>query len=380
VQPEAPHARLIYLATEDWYFRAHWLPIAKAASDAGYRVSVACRVQAHAEAISAAGLEVIPLDLRRGSTHPWHELRAIAAITELYRRRSPDLVHHVALKPVLYGSHAAARARVPAVVNALPGLGWVFSSDDLGARALRPFVAGACRWLLGREGSVLMGQNPDDMRLVAGMARVPASRTAVVRGVGVDMARFRALPVPQGLPLVVLPARLLRDKGVEEFVAAASALRGKARFALVGNADPENPAAIPESKVRAWVEQGDVEAWGWRDDMLDVFAQASIVCLPSWREGLPTVLVEAAACARPIVTCDVPGCREVVRDGDNGFLVPPRDPAALAAALERLIGDAQLRRRMGERGRERAVAEFSLEHVVGQTLAIYERLLREAGR
>jgi glycosyltransferase involved in cell wall biosynthesis len=128
------------------------------------------------------------------------------------------------------------------------------------------------------------------------------------------------------------------------------------------------------------VEQGDVEAWGWRDDMLDVFAQASIVCLPSWREGLPTVLVEAAACARPIVTCAVPGCREVVRDGDNGFLVPPRDPAALAAALGRLIGDAQLRRRMGERGRERAVAEFSLEHVVGQTLAIYERLLREAGR
>jgi glycosyltransferase involved in cell wall biosynthesis len=173
---------------------------------------------------------------------------------------------------------------------------------------------------------------------------------------------------------------MLRDKGVCEFVAAAGILRQRgvqARFALVGDPDPENPAAIPESRLRAWAKEGAVEYWGWRDDMPAVFRACHIVCLPSYREGLPKALIEAAACARPIVTCDTPGCRQIVRDGDNGLLVPVRDSARLADALATLIEDRGLRQRMGRRGRVRAREEFSLERVIGATLDLYRSLLAE---
>jgi glycosyltransferase involved in cell wall biosynthesis len=181
-----------------------------------------------------------------------------------------------------------------------------------------------------------------------------------------------------GTPLVVLPARMLRDKGVEEFVEAARVLKARgveARFALVGMPDPENPASISQARLEEWASAGIVEYWGWRDDMSKVLSAASIVCLPSYREGLPKALLEAAACARAIVTCDVPGCREAVRDGHNGLLVPVRDSAALAGALMRLIGDPVLRQRMGNRGRARVEAEFALERVVSDTLGLYRSLL-----
>jgi glycosyltransferase involved in cell wall biosynthesis len=207
---------------------------------------------------------------------------------------------------------------------------------------------------------------------------VEASRSVLIRGSGVDLARYTPAPEPEGVPLVVLPARMLRDKGVEEFVAAARMLKQagvNARFALVGDPDPENPAAISLAQLAAWREEGAVEYWGWRDDMATVFRQAHLVCLPSYREGLPKALIEAAACERALVTCDVPGCREVVSDGDNGLLVPARDSAALARALRRLIEDAGLRRALARRSRERAVAEFSLERVIADTLALYRALL-----
>ena len=193
-----------------------------------------------------------------------------------------------------------------------------------------------------------------------------------------ELSRFAATPEPDGLPLVILPARMLRDKGVEEFVAAARSLKQQgigARFALVGDPDPENPAAIGEATLRRWHCEGVVEYWGWREDMTAVLRECHLVCLPSYREGLPKALIEAAASARAIVTCDVPGCRDVVTEGDNGLLVPPRDSAALANALRRLIVDPQLRARMGARGRQRAVAEFSVEHVITDTLSVYRQLL-----
>jgi glycosyltransferase involved in cell wall biosynthesis len=370
--------RLLYLVTEDWYFCSHRLPLAVAARAAGYEVAVATRVSVHAEQICAAGLQLVPLGLSRRGQNPLRELGSVAEIVRVYRRVRPDIVHHVALKPVLYGSLAARFSRVPAVVNALAGLGYVFSSADLKARVLRPVVRAAYHLLLDGSNRRLIVQNPDDRDLFSRDGLVDPSRIHLIRGSGVELSRFAAAPEPDGLPLVVLPARMLRDKGVEEFVAAARSLKQQgigARFALVGDPDAENPAAIDEATLRRWHREGVVEYWGWREDMTAVLRECHLVCLPSYREGLPKALIEAAASARAIVTCDVPGCRDVVTEGENGLLVPPRDSAALANALRRLIVDPQLRARMGARGRQRAVAEFSVERVIADTLSLYRQLL-----
>jgi len=373
--------RLLYLVTEDWYFCSHRLQLARSAREAGYRVTVATRVQQHGEQIRAAGLELIPLRLSRRSTNPLHELMALREIAAIYRRVRPDIAHHVALKPVLYGSLSAGWAGTPHVVNALAGLGYVFSSAERKARLLRPLVEAGYRILLNRANSRLIVQNPDDLELLTAHTVVDPHRVVLIPGSGVDPLRFEPGPPPGGMPLVVLPARMLRDKGVLEFVQAARQLKREGmqvRFALVGDRDPENPASIAEHQLRAWSEEGAVEWWGWTTDMVSVYRQASLVCLPSYREGLPIALVEAAACERAIVTCDVPGCRQVVRDGDNGLLVSPREVAPLVDALRALLADPARRAAMGWRGRQRALAEFSLDRVIADTLALYRACLADS--
>jgi glycosyltransferase involved in cell wall biosynthesis len=370
--------RLLYLVTEDWYFCSHRLGLGRAAREAGFDVTVATHVDRHAAPILDAGLGLWPLPLSRRSAHPLREAALVRSITALYRGLRPDIAHHVAMKPVLYGSMAAWRTGIPHVVNALPGLGYAFSSTDLGARLVRPAIELAFRAALDRPNSRVLLQNPDDVALLTGRQVVDPSRVVLIRGSGVDVTRFQPSPEPAGTPLIVLPARLLRDKGVEEFVAAARRLRHEgvaARFALVGKPDPDNPASISPERLRAWQEEGTIEYWGFRQDMPEVLRSANVVCLPSYREGNSNSLIEAAASGRPIVTCDVPGCRDVVRDGDNGLLVPARDPAALAAALRRLALDPALRARLGARGRERAVEEFSLSRIVGETLDVYRACL-----
>jgi glycosyltransferase involved in cell wall biosynthesis len=363
--------RVLYFVTEDWYFVSHRLPLAAAARDRGYEVTVATRVREDGAAIRAAGLRLIPFEISRGGINPLRELHTLLRLMRLYRRERPDIAHHVAMKPVLYGSIAARLSRTGRVVNALAGMGWLFTSTGGLASVLKPLV----RPVLGRVlrwGTVIV-QNPDDERLVADLG-VPRSGIRRIPGSGVDLQRFCPAPEPAGIPVVVLPARLLWDKGVGEFVAAADILRKRgidARFVLAGTPDPDNPASVPQQQVDAWVAEGAVENVGWIDDMPALLAASAIVCLPSYREGLPKALIEAAAAGRPIVTTDVPGCREVVRDGENGLLVPVRDAERIADTLQTLLLDPALRRRMGARGRDIAAAEFGLDAVVDQTLALY---------
>jgi glycosyltransferase involved in cell wall biosynthesis len=279
------------------------------------------------------------------------------------------------MKPVLYGSLASRLAGIRGVVNALAGLGWSFSSRNWRARLLRPWIRLAFRALVS-QGTVIV-QNPDDAAVVRDEG-VMAERIRMIRGSGVDIECFRPQPEAEGQPRVVLPARMLRDKGVVEFVEAARLLRAQgsaARFVLVGDPDPENPASLSVAQLNAWRDEGIVEWETWRDDMPAVYQGAHVVCLPSYREGLPKVLLEAAASGRAIVATDVPGCREIVRQGDNGLLVPPRDARALAEALRKLVDDPVLRRRMGQRGRKIAETEFSVEKVIAETLAVYREVL-----
>jgi len=354
---------------------SHRLPLAVAAQKAGFDVAVATRVGEHGETIRAAGIRLIPFSLSRRRGNP---LREVAALARLYYREQLDIVHHVALKPVLYGALAARLAGVPHVVNAVAGLGWLFTSSGLAARTLRPVICRLFAWLLGAPHSRTIVQNPDDFGLLIKIG-VPEDRLRLIRGAGVDTEVFTpALESPPEAVTVLFSARMLWAKGVGEFVEAARLLTQagvKARFVLVGDPDPGNPASVPVAALRAWHGENGVEWWGHRDDMPAVFHTAHIACLPSYyREGLPKVLLEAAACGLPIVTTDAPGCREIVRDGDDGFLVPVRDTQALAVALRSLIDNVALRAKMGQRARAIVLSEFSQERVIAETLVVYQEL------
>lgn len=373
--------RLVYFVTEDWYFCSHRLPLAVAAQKAGYDVSVITRVASHGGEIRAAGLDLIPFDLSRRSKNPLTELSAINRLAGIYRPLKPDIVHHVATKPVIYGSIAARLAGVRHVVNAIAGLGSIFTTDSATARLLRPLIKASMRRLLNNDRTTVILQNPDDVDAVCRSLRVARQRIVQVRGSGVDPDVYRYVPEPEGVPVVMLASRLLWDKGVGEFVEAAAMLLAEgreARFVLVGDGDDANPASIGAKTLDKWRHSSNVELWGRREDMPDVLPQANIVCLPSYREGLPKVLIEAASCGRPIVATDAPGCREIVRHDENGLLVPVRDAAALADAILALLDDPALRLRMGACGREIVKREFTIDHVVAATLAVYASMLQGA--
>jgi glycosyltransferase involved in cell wall biosynthesis len=368
--------KLMYVISEDWFFCSHFLERALAARDAGYDVVVMARERAHGQKIRAAGFRLLPVNFDRRSINPVKELVLLLRIYFAYRRERPDVLHHIASKPVLYGSLAAIFfRRKPAIVNAPVGMGYVFSSGQRLARLLRPFLRLGYRLLLNPRRSRVIFENPDDAAYFVKSGVVRATDAVVIRGAGIDLRKFQPVNPPAGPPVVGLVARMLRDKGVCEFVEAAHRLHEAgvaARFVLVGDPDPENPASIPLEQLRSWHGQKGVEWWGWREDMVSTWHQVHIACLPSfYREGLPKALLEAAACGLPIVTTDAIGCREVVRDGDNGLLVPMRDTQALADALRILISDADLRTRMGKQSRARAEREFSSEQVISETLAVY---------
>jgi glycosyltransferase involved in cell wall biosynthesis len=338
--------RIAYFVTVDWYFCLHYLALARAARAAGFEVTVITGVAEHGDTIRSAGLDLIPLEVSRKGMHPWQELKSLLGLIRVLRGLRPDLLHNIAQKPVLYGTLAARLTGVRAVVNGVAGMGWLFTSNAPRARLVRSLVGGAYRALLAAPNVRVLVQNPDDQAQVRQLTGVTPVR---LPGSGVDVSRF----VPGGEPpepvMVVLASRMLWDKGVGDFVAAARLLRQRgstARFVLVGTPDPGNPASVSEDQLIDWQQEGCIEWWGYRADMPEVLAQAHIACLPSYyREGLPKFLIEAAAAGLPLVTTDATGCREAVNPGVNGLLVPPHDPAALAEGLEQLLTDAERRRR-----------------------------------
>lgn len=371
--------KLLFFVTEDWYFCSHRLPLAIAARDAGFEVAVATRVNSHAETITREGIRLIPLRLSRGGKNPLREWRTLWALFLVLRREQPDILHNVAVKPVLYGSLAARLAGTDRVVNALAGLGHLFAVRER-AGFLRNVVKLAFRLLLRGHGRVIV-QNPDDLRLLETNRAILPGQAVLIRGSGVDLSRFSPSPEPSAPPLIVFAARLLWDKGVNEFVDAARMLKKEGiegRFVIVGAPDAENHAAIPNDQLKAWMAEGHVECWGHRTDMAEILRASTLFCLPSYYgEGVPKVLLEAAASGRPIITTDMPGCREVVEDGVNGLLVKPRDAEGLALAIKQLLNDPALRVRMGEASRKRAEAAFGIEAVTLQTLELYNELLSQ---
>ncbi|WP_254432044.1 glycosyltransferase family 4 protein [Aquisalimonas sp. 2447] len=376
--------KLLIVVNDFGFFMSHRLPVARAAAAAGWEVHVATAAAPNgtADDIRREEFSHHVLPLSRSGIHPFAEAKTVSSLFALYRRLQPEVVHHVTIKPVLYGGILARLAGRPAVVSAISGLGYLFGTGSGGRRLIRQVAVSLYKLALRHENSRVIFQNPDDRASLESMGIVQPDQAVMIPGSGVALETFKHRPEPEGPPVVVLPARMLYEKGVAEFVEAAREVRAQAydvRFVLVGGLDPDNPASVSESTIRAWICEGVVEWWDYCEDMPAVLAGANLVVLPSYYgEGLPKALIEAAASGRAIVTTDHPGCRDAVRHGDNGLLVPVRDSGRLASAIKALLDDPEERRRMGRRGRERAETEFSEESVVEKHLEIYQSLLESA--
>jgi glycosyltransferase involved in cell wall biosynthesis len=367
---------LVFLLTEDWFFASHFLQRALAAKAAGWRVVLVARPSEAAPAITAAGIEFFSVPFIRRRLNPFAELLFTLQLAKIYRQLKPDLVHHIALKPIVIGGIAARLAGVKAIVNAPVGLGFVFSSNRLLAKLLKPLVTALLRLTLTPPGAKVIFENPDDLQALtqAGMVRPDAA--VLIRGAGVDITAFAPAPEPPPPVRIILIARMIREKGVADFVEAARILHGQAIFVLVGAPDKGNPNTITGQELTAWQAQDLVEYLGPRRDIAALLAAAHIACQPStYREGLPKSALEAMAAGKPLVATDIPGLREAVVDGETGLLVPPGNPPALAVALQRLIADPALRARMGAAGRLRAEQNFADAIICAQTLLVYDSLV-----
>lgn len=371
--------RVLMVVNAEWAFYSHRLALAKALQRAGCEVVVAASVERDQRpAIEAEGLRFIPLHFKRRSINLLSEFASVRELYHLYRIEKPDLVHHVAIKPVLYGSIAAKAAGVPAVIDAITGLGFTFINSGLKGALIRQAVSVAYRLALLGNNVRAIFQNPDDLGLFVSRRIIWREKTVLIRGMGVNIHKFSPTPEPPGTPIIVLASRLLWDKGIGELVEASRILKSRGlsfRLVLVGIPDPENPKSIPKPVIRGWQDEGVIEWWGLRNDMPEVLKQSSIAVLPSYREGVPRFLLEAAASGRPLITTDVPGCREVVRPGENGLLVPVKNVDGLVDAIAALLCAPALRSQMGIRSREIAVQEFSEEKAVDETMAVYQELL-----
>lgn len=370
--------RLLFMFTEDWAFASLFLDRAIAAKNAGYEVAVHVRCSEHRTVIEQAGLQVIPHNISRSGLNPFRELLSVLQLIKVLRSFRPDVIHLIALKPIVLGSLASVFYPRAKVVNAPVGMGYLFASNDVRARVARPLVKTVLRLTLGRKRSMTIIENSDDRRSLLEGGFLGANQIVLIRGTGVNLEVFRPTPEPAGPKIVVLIARMLRDKGVFEFVEGARIIRRTqptVSFWLIGDADPGNPASLTTQQLQDWNDEGIVKWFGYRTDVAELLTQVHIVCLPSYREGFGKVFVEAGAALRAVVATDVPGCREAVEHDVNGLLVEPKNSQALADALLRVLTDDQLRLRLAKEGRRRAEFEFSSATVNTQTLAVYQQVL-----
>lgn len=362
--------KLLFTVTEDWAFCSHRLPTAFAARDAGYDVVVVARMRDHQQQIEALGFRTVNWAIKRESQNPFSELSAVLDLIRIYKAERPDVSYHVAIKSIMYGSIAARLSGVKASVNLFSGLGVVFISNAFKFRMIRAAVTPLLRWALKPTFTRLQVQNKDDRSILNGLGISTPDCTDLVPGSGLDTQDFPYTPEPEDVPpIAVLVARMLWDKGVGELAEAAKLLQQRGtnvRIVLVGAPDPANPASIPESQLKAWNDAGLMEWWGRREDIADILKQSHIAVLPSYREGMPRSLLEAAAIGRPLVAFDAVGCRDLINDGENGFLVPFQDVNALADALEKLVNDPALRKRLGHQAREDIERTYSADAIRAQ--------------
>lgn len=381
-RPEKP-IKILYLVTEDWYFLSHRLALARACRERGWDVVVATRVSTFGAEIEEEGFTVRHIRMRRRGRHILSELRSIAELIRILRSERPDIIHNVGLKPVIYGSLAALVTRTAPVVNTLAGMGYVFSAGHLAIKLARFAIKLALKPCLRAGNHWLIVQNKVDAEVMTKSRLASSGRTEIVRGSGVDIEHFTPVPEPEGPIVAAIVSRMLKDKGVREVVLAARELKRRnagIEVWLVGDPDMENPSSLSEEDLQQWNAEGCIRWMGHRTDIAAIWGNAHIALLPSYREGMPMALLEAAAVGRPIITSDVPGCNELVINGETGFLVPSNDWLGIADALQLLARSPDLRAKLGAAAREKVSGEYAEENVVRATHALYSRALTQSGR
>jgi glycosyltransferase involved in cell wall biosynthesis len=370
-------ARILYVVTEDWYFLSHRLPMARAAKNAGYEIHVATRLNSTRAAIEAEGFTPHALSWQRGSLSPTRSLAGVAELRKLLREFKPDILHNISLKPVLLGSIASLGLSSIAVVNSLTGLGTLFVSNHRKSEFTRPLVIAALKALLKRPNTRTIVQNPDDRRFVLGLG-VPESSVDLIPGSGVDTAHFTPLPEPPPPITAAYVGRMLADKGLMTLIQAYSLAtsRGlKLQLLLAGDTDRENPGSLAPEQLREFASAFGINWLGHVADIREVWARAHIAVLASRREGLPKSLLEAAACRRPMIATDTPGCREIAIRDETALTFPVDDAPALAEALTQMAGDGEMRARLGKRARKLVEENFSADVIGKQIVALYQSLV-----
>jgi glycosyltransferase involved in cell wall biosynthesis len=370
--------KLFIVVSEDWSFLLHRISLALSAIEAGYDVTLLTNVNKFEEKIKENGINVININFSRSSKSPLTDLFNVIKLICIFKEEKPDVIHNVAVKTILIGSIAALFNKDTVVVNAFTGLGYVFSSNQFQARLIRLFIKPVFKLVMRRRNYWTIFQNPDDMNLFNQQGLIVSKRSALIRGSGVDTNEYLQTIDKNTTPVVMLVSRMLWTKGIGEFVEAARRVHEQnieAKFVLVGDIDPDNPMSIPISTLNKWTSEGYVTWQGHSDNMPETLSSASIVCLPSYREGLPKSLLEAAALGRPLIATDVPGCREIVKNGENGILVKLKDVDSLFNAIKMLIGNDEMRRAMGQKSRLLVETELSAEIINAQTIKLYKTAL-----
>jgi glycosyltransferase involved in cell wall biosynthesis len=371
-------SKLHFVVNEDWAFVSHFFERAVAAQAAGHSVGISAHCGEKQSLLEGAGFTLYPHNISRSGTNPFIEIRNLLAMVKVFRKSQPDIIHLIALKPIVIGAIAARIYGKAQVVCAPIGMGYLFSSSDRKARFLQPVIRFMLRRILSLRNTQVIIENDEDCESLISGKFVEKSNIQVIKGAGVDLSLYKAIPENLETQVITMFARVLRDKGVLDFVEAAKLVHyefPKAVFQLVGDSDPGNPTSFSENEVRSWETAGSIKWLGYRTDVPELLAASNIVCLPSYREGLPKTLIEACAAQRAIVATDVTGCREVVAHESNGLLVPVRNPEKLAEAISQLLGDPVQRTAFAKNGRVRAETEFSSPIVIEQTLAVYKKVL-----
>ncbi len=375
--------KILLNISEDWFFLSHFLSRALCAQKAGFEIYVCCNETNKRKIIENNGIKFIKLPYKRSNINPLYELYILLRFIFILKKIKPDIVHNIALKSIIHGSIASKILNIKSVINAPVGMGYVFISNDLKARVLRPVLKFLLINLLdshkGRnKKNRVIFENNDDLDYFINLKAVNSKSACVISGAGVAVDKFiyKRKKINK-IPTVVLVARMLKDKGIYEFIEAYKLLQDrkiKCRFILVGDIDPINPSSIEKSFLQNCHREKRIEWLGWIDNIDKVLWETDILCLPSYREGLPKSLIEGAAAGLPLVSTDTVGCREVVIDGLNGFLVPIKDSKKLADAIEKLILDSELRRSMGEESRKLAKSRFSSSIINSLTMKVYNEL------
>jgi len=372
-----PKPILLFVVNVDWFFLSHRLPIAIAAQKHGYEVHIAVGITDQDDRLKAHGLIVHPLRLERGETNPLLALRTFSDILNICRSVDPDIIHFVTIKPIILGGIPCHFLKRKCLVFSVSGLGYIFSSNGIKAAARKKIASLLYRLALAHKHVKVIFQNNHDLQAICNLGKLQLSQIIVIPGSGVDLSKYAPLAMPAGPPVILFAARLLSSKGIYDFIEASSLVPG-ARFVVAGQFDSENRECLKPEELERSVQSGFIEYWGFSDSVADLINQSSIVVLPSYYgEGLPKVLIEAAACGRPVITTDHPGCRDAIEPGITGLLVPVRDPKALASAIQELINDPERCISMGRAGRALAERKFDVKQVVQTHLDIYSELIAE---